>query len=190
MFVIWLVLAVALPRERVCVTLNSSVEAFPITILSLKIKGLQSRHVPAIQRHFILLNIFTEKEEQSHPPTKIQKLCNVHYNHSKKAYFVSHILKNKLKQYNISLQQRHNEKNAMIKACFVHLQSQCTPSVYPLGTVKIEHIALCNSPKAPFCHDSLSMQCYTEETQLTPQLPGTGTGHAAVAERGVVRGFN
>lgn len=67
---------------------------------------------------------------------------------------------------------------------FFHFKVNVLHSYYPLGNVKIEHITLCSSPKKKpkLYHNSLSMQCYTEEIQLTSQLPGAFIGHAAMVE--------
>lgn len=171
----------------------SCVKAIWITFLSFQIKKVFSRETHTSNPEAFYLAEYLhrrKKKEQLHPPTKCKNYAMCTIIIQKKAYCISHIhisKKNKLinKQCSISLQQRHNEKDAMTSSVFLtdilSLKSQCTPSVYPLGKVKIEHITLCNSPKT-LCHDSLSMQCYTEETQLTSQLPGACIGHAAVVE--------
>lgn len=69
---------VALPRECkcVCVPVNSFITALGSHSSVLQLKSPQSRQIPAIQRHFIQLNIITgeKKKEQSHPPNKSEEL--------------------------------------------------------------------------------------------------------------------
>lgn len=69
---------VALPQECkcVCVPVNSFITALGSHSSVLQLKSPQSRQIPAIQRHFIQLNIITgeKKKEQSHPPNKSEEL--------------------------------------------------------------------------------------------------------------------